>query len=446
MAPIFFFMVLITIPIQWIFAFNCNSVEYETIMDCDQCIKCGGHWCISPGPNESHCSRLSFGETRCTSYNEKEIFQFFPRQQQDGNKTSIIRPVSFEDSIKVSDGERNKEFSTPSKVNIDVTPIDYLGSTPDVKLVKKKCDKDTCTQKLVVSLDSDFCSDTGGPVQHFVVPLKIDDVIHAKGQYSVPCACQCSRNVSVNDAYCNGRGNLSCGVCKCKEDWRGPRCEQKAPYDEREYVEPDTDGSCPVRGDISCRHEMRPDVDCSGNGRCEDCCICDRTQDGWQYFDGNNYCEDICMTTSEILEKDSNLTSVHLITYDEEVSRRRDSKNRSIWVECEETVNDCKWTYLARKNVRNEIAIMISKKSCPNAEAVVGGGMNVTALVVPLVVAAALAMAGVGYYVWQSKGGAPQLNKANYQGLEGPKTRVETNPVYIEPIKSYKNPTYGQQV
>lgn len=102
---------------------------------------------------------------------------------------------------------------------IDVTPTEYSGSAPEVKLKKKNCNTDTCIRKLEIKLDGQFCSDSGGPVQHFVVPLKIENVTYAKAEYVVPCACQCSKNVSVDDPLCNHHGNLTCGVCTCSEDW-----------------------------------------------------------------------------------------------------------------------------------------------------------------------------------------------------------------------------------
>lgn len=80
------------------------------------------------------------------------------------------------------------------------------------------------------------------------------------------CECDCENGgegYEINSAKCNFNGDLSCGICKCKDGFFGKNCEcggGKGLYTINEFA---------------CRYNNATQ-DCSGRGHCE-CneCMCD---------------------------------------------------------------------------------------------------------------------------------------------------------------------------
>ncbi|CAG9784615.1 unnamed protein product [Diatraea saccharalis] len=57
MAGFVIFSVVVASLLEQVFAINCLSISLEKIMNCNDCIRCGGYWCNKPGEkNGEHCS------------------------------------------------------------------------------------------------------------------------------------------------------------------------------------------------------------------------------------------------------------------------------------------------------------------------------------------------------------------------------------------------------
>lgn len=117
-------------------------------------------------------------------------------------------------------------------------------------------------------------------------------------------------------------------------------------------------------------------MECSGNGYCGPCdtCVCYTDREGYQYFDRMNYCADICMIVNTCDECLANSTigpcdscfgdQITLKTqYNASLVNERDELNRTVWVNCNDTINDCLYVYLAKKDIEGNIIVMV-KESC----------------------------------------------------------------------------------
>lgn len=94
-------------------------------------------------------------------------------------------------------------------------------------------------------------------------------------------------------------------------------------------------------------------IQCSQNGRCNECneceCFTDINIEGSQYFDPDNYCEDICTATnrcSDCLKNNEvghcdqcDTAYVYVVNASKSALEERD-QGRKVWVHCNVTV-DC---------------------------------------------------------------------------------------------------------
>lgn len=114
-------------------------------------------------------------------------------------------------------------------------------------------------------------------------------------------------------------------------------------------------------------------MQCSGNGRCNECheceCFTDWDIEGSQYFDPDNYCEDLCSATNkcsdcikanEIGHCDQCDTAfVSIVKANKNTSEERD-QGRKVWVHCNMTV-DCGVVQYAAMQRDGEKHVMILK-------------------------------------------------------------------------------------
>uniref|UniRef100_A0AAQ4QRE0 Integrin beta n=1 Tax=Gasterosteus aculeatus aculeatus TaxID=481459 RepID=A0AAQ4QRE0_GASAC len=104
---------------------------------------------------------------------------------------------------------------------------------------------------------------------------------------STNCECQCSDPGPSGHTHCRGKGNVSCGICSCREGSIGQFCE----CDVGGKDEPALRASCQRHNGTEC--EGRGDCVC---GRCE----CHTTEGG------NSYYGDFCECDDEHCEKFQN--------------------------------------------------------------------------------------------------------------------------------------------
>ncbi|KAM3962754.1 uncharacterized protein ACR2FA_003136 [Aphomia sociella] len=426
--------VFVLFCIQQVFAIDCTK-SMEEIKNCDECIRCGGIWCNKPKVKGNHQCSMTPADNWCPG--QIEQLPTIPERKEDGK---YLKPKYVQGTTKINVHNNIKfEYVTTSDSKANVSIVNSTQNT--VKLYKDipDCVNGQCTTEVQFTVETDFCSLNSGTHEYFEMNFHVDNGTEdAKMSFHVPCACECSKKVERYSENCNGNGDYSCGVCKCHEGWSGEYCDKE---------------ECnSARGDIPCKHPLRSE-ECSGNGKCGNCgCICDRNKEGSQYFDKENYCADLCLITYECdacLDKPAgrcpDCPSLVLKNYNESLMTETDEFHRNVWVKCEETVDDCLIHYAASKNALNDILVM-RINSCDPVAAGVSQGLKVTLPVVLVAAALVCAAAGIAYMMLKNKPGPMPPTSAQYQELDGPKTRVEENPTYKSPTTSYNNPMWGAKV
>ncbi|KAJ0181646.1 hypothetical protein K1T71_002368 [Dendrolimus kikuchii] len=220
-----------------------------------------------------------------------------------------------------------------------------------------KCEKSNCFTIYEAEADKNFCSATSDKNEYVFVKYSFDssDVLV---KYIVPCIQPCRSIIERKSPKCNYKGDFSCGSCNCQNGWTGKYCDKL---------------SCEKRrGDVQCNGYDHTQEECYGNGECSECdtCKCYTDRIGYQYFNEENFCSDICQTTSvcdECLESnipgvcsDCN-TGVIILSYKEERLEQRDSLNRTIWIGCNVTVSECNIQYVAMMADSDNIYAMVVK-------------------------------------------------------------------------------------
>ncbi|XP_022116480.1 integrin beta-6 [Pieris rapae] len=429
------FAVLLLFTCREVFASYRDCSNIVEIRSCDECIRCGGHWCNDP--YEFTRCHLDLADNWCQGMKES-----IPTDNDMAVSGQFFDPKYAVNSVR-SGREHNlaiKYRSSESDPKVEYVVNSTQGS--DVFVTKTTSCKDgSCTTTLDVSPETNFCSIKGSTHEYFNVKLNIQNVSEeAVMKFHVPCACACSSKVELMSPKCNGRGSLSCGVCTCDSGWSGTFCE--TPICEKK------------RGDVPCTDSARSDVECSGNGVCGPCdeCVCFTDRLGSQYFEKDNFCADICMATNDCDDCFHNpmpgrcdFCHFPLIkqNLNQSLLEQKDEFNRNVWITCNDTLDGCHFEYVAMK-ANEETYYMVTKSCDPVEEKQVTGGVNVTLPIVLGIIAVVAAVAATaGYLVWKNRPPALPLNDPMYQNI-GAEDCTGENPLYKPPTSSFKNPTYGK--
>ncbi|KAL4715200.1 hypothetical protein ACJJTC_012247 [Scirpophaga incertulas] len=444
MARFVLFSMLVACSLRDVFTINCQSVGLETVMNCNDCIRCGGYWCNKPQENEPHCASQRT-DNWCSN---DDSLEKLPKIEEESVAGDTITPSRYAVTVNVDHVSPRVPFQynwdSSVRPSVEVSVINTT-QTARVGIVEKetKCKNGQCITHISVKPETDFCLSRGGKYEYVNMKVRIDNLTEESVvKYHVPCACACSDNVEKNSPTCNKRGDFSCGVCSCHRGWSGEHCETK----EKPKCED-------RRGDIQCTNPYKQDVECSGNGYCGPCdtCICYDDREGSQYFQTDNFCTDLCMSIANQCESclydrplgkcpDCNLT---VRNYNESLLSDRDDLNRHVWVKCKEVINDCTVEYAAMKDEYNHMSIMKINSCNSIAEAIGGANVNIMLPTVLGVIALVAAVATVaGYMVWKSKNAPMPLSASQYQELDGPEGSAGMNPLYKSPTSSYNNPMW----
>ncbi|CAG5056539.1 unnamed protein product [Parnassius apollo] len=420
-----FIVCAVLITVKFVFGNDCSSLM--KLESCDECIRCGGQWCNDPDAN-TRCLETP-SDNWCPGYREELIV--IGERKEPGTPD---KPTYMERTVKVGYQNIINYKNIEPKVKIINTTQNHNFYVKTAKFRGKE------NWYVEASPGNEFCSEKSKTLEGVYVEIDVGDVKEIV-QYHVPCACQCSERAEVFSRKCNGRGTYACGVCSCPSGWAGKFCEKK---------------ECKgIRGDLQCSNPARNELECSGNGYCGPCetCECYTDRPGSKYFDKDYYCADICMTTSDCDECLSNPALGHCgechypfikMKYNETLMAERDSMNRSVWVTCNGTVDECHVEYAAMKDENDDVYVMVIKLCDHSTGAAVAGGVNLTIpVVLTVLLVAAAGAATAGYLVWKSRPPPLPLADTQYQNI-GAEDCVGSNPLYIPPTSYYNNPTYGK--
>ncbi|XP_075991988.1 uncharacterized protein LOC142987242 [Anticarsia gemmatalis] len=490
--------VIVLLAVNEVFGNKCWNLKNSNDVSCDDCIRCGGMWCRNR--DEIQCV-MSRDDNWCR--NDQESLKTIAPVDQPGD---LVVPAYAERTLYIN-SDNVLKIKYTARTN-DKAKIETINSTQPGKITFKdqpaKCSGHDCVMILTATPRTDFCSSTGSDEEYVFVKITVgglDESVMVK--YHVPCACGCSKTVEQNSESCNQHGNKTCGVCACNAGWTGADCskpiggftkggsvkggvkgqtvirhETFETGSTRPYyastrpnipvsipdvaVNTTTNTKAPVcsnRGDIpSCRSPIN-DLKCAGNGYCNECdeCICYQDREGYQYFDPKEYCADLCMIVESYCDScllNSTMGMCDECSMDNKVMYRqkynaslleeRDSENRKMWVKCNETINECLITYVAKMDESGNITLMVVE-SCEDAitDAVVAGPKVPIILGVLGILAAVAAVAGV--LIWKHMNALPPvpLNDPGYQNIDA-EDCIGENPLYKPPTSSFKNPTYGK--
>ncbi|KAL0848940.1 hypothetical protein ABMA28_013334 [Loxostege sticticalis] len=443
MAGFVFFSVLVACSMHHVFAIDCSSVNLEEVMSCDDCIRCGGYWCNKPREKDDVRCSSTLNDNWCPGHIEE--LPVIPEETLEG---TAINPSYKAITVKVNKPSSRIPFRydwpSNSHPKVDITVINSTQSK-NIEVVERNtdCNNGKCISLVSVKTDADFCSASSGKYEFLNVKVQVENVTEeARLKYHVPCACKCSDKVERNSEICGGKGDYSCGACKCHKGWTGKYCQTPPVCDKR-------------RGDVQCTN-LYTDVECSGNGYCGPCdsCICYDKGEGSQYFQEIDACADLCMIInfncelclhdkpeglcSECTEYD---LSIH--KYNKTLAAEVDEQDRKVWVQCQDTFEGCSIKYLAMRDSTEALHVMKINSCNGIQDSIVAGNVNITlptVLGVIAIIAAATAVAG--YMVWKAKNAPMPLAASHYQELEGPENSAGINPLYKAPTSSYNNPLW----
>ncbi|CAH2233545.1 jg13179 [Pararge aegeria aegeria] len=430
------FTVVILVLIQQVIATYRECAEFQNLKNCNDCIRCGGHWCNDPNEVQ-RCSRDT-PDTWCQGNREKLLTSTKVEEQG-----ILLSPKYILQTLEVGN-RASLNFTFPSKTSEQ--KVEYVVNSTqnsDFQVTKQTyCQGETCTTTIEAAPETTFCGADGKTYEFFNVKVSVGGIEDSSViKFHVPCACGCSDAVEAQSPRCNRRGSFSCGVCTCHAGWIGTFCEQ--PICEKK------------RGDVPCTDSARSNTECSGNGVCGPCdqCECFTDKEGSRYFDQDNYCADICMTTNYC---DQCLASplpgqcqdchfpLYRLPYNQTLMTYKDDFNRKLWIKCNSTINDCNIEYAAMRDNNGETFYMIMSSCDPVAGEQVVGGVSVTLPVVLGVIAMlAVAAATAGYVIWKNRTPPMPLTDPMYQNIDAEDCTGE-NPLYKPPTSSFKNPTYGK--
>uniref|UniRef100_A0A8C8HTZ6 Integrin beta n=1 Tax=Oncorhynchus tshawytscha TaxID=74940 RepID=A0A8C8HTZ6_ONCTS len=103
-----------------------------------------------------------------------------------------------------------------------------------------------------VTVTADECMQS--EISFLIGPLGMKDKL--KVSLSTLCKCECNDPVTVDSPYCNGKGQVNCGMCSCKAGFVGQKCEcsigEKDESSLRAACRKDNGTECEGRGDCVC--------------------------------------------------------------------------------------------------------------------------------------------------------------------------------------------------
>uniref|UniRef100_A0A8C7G6P1 Integrin beta n=1 Tax=Oncorhynchus kisutch TaxID=8019 RepID=A0A8C7G6P1_ONCKI len=103
-----------------------------------------------------------------------------------------------------------------------------------------------------VTVTADECMQS--EISFLIGPLGMKDKL--KVSLSTLCKCECDDPVTVDSPYCNGKGQVNCGMCSCKAGFVGQKCEcsigEKDESSLRAACRKDNGTECEGRGDCVC--------------------------------------------------------------------------------------------------------------------------------------------------------------------------------------------------
>ncbi|XP_036814835.1 integrin beta-2 isoform X1 [Oncorhynchus mykiss] len=103
-----------------------------------------------------------------------------------------------------------------------------------------------------VTVTADECMQS--EISFLIGPLGMKDKL--KVSLSTLCKCECENPVTVDSQYCNGKGQVNCGMCSCKAGFVGQKCEcsigEKDESSLRAACRKDNGTECEGRGDCVC--------------------------------------------------------------------------------------------------------------------------------------------------------------------------------------------------
>uniref|UniRef100_A0A8C8HU54 Integrin beta n=1 Tax=Oncorhynchus tshawytscha TaxID=74940 RepID=A0A8C8HU54_ONCTS len=135
----------------------------------------------------------------------------------------------------------------PDNVRVTYTPLCPEGGPSG--------DKGVCNNVGVsfnVTVTADECMQS--EISFLIGPLGMKDKL--KVSLSTLCKCECNDPVTVDSPYCNGKGQVNCGMCSCKAGFVGQKCEcsigEKDESSLRAACRKDNGTECEGRGDCVC--------------------------------------------------------------------------------------------------------------------------------------------------------------------------------------------------
>ncbi|CAG9121424.1 unnamed protein product [Plutella xylostella] len=432
MARVLLFAVVL-LSVHQVFGRDCSNVN--SIVNCNECIRCGGYWCNKPEPGTPHCSLQA--DSWCPR--DLETLDSVPDLTVPG---TILSAVSFETNARV--GATNRKLvhyssSLEQKANI---VIKNTTQNQDITLqTSTQCDENNCTVSIDVTPGKDFCTSNAGSAEYINARITFESIEEAvELKYHVPCACECSKKLpELSATICNSHGDYSCGACSCYKDWKGEFCEESdCGHD---------------RGDVSCMSPIN-NLDCSGNGYCGgpcQTCQCYTDRPGSQYFERENNCVDLCQHINSYCdsclqfpseERCQDCQDLLFTPFNATALKSKDSQFRDVWVRCNETVGGCYKEYSAMRDASGDIVVMITA-SCDGivAGAIVGTFRITIPVILGIIGFVAATAAAAGYLAYRARAPPLPLMDPQYTNI-GAEDCTGVNPLYKPPTSSFINPTY----
>ncbi|KAJ8729625.1 hypothetical protein PYW08_001206 [Mythimna loreyi] len=430
------FSVIVLVSMQKVFGDGCQINQNIEDYTCDECFRCGYSWCRKPEPGSPHCP-VSKSDGWCSNDEELPVIKE-EKERFDSNSFYYERMLRIGQASKIEIHYTANGKNKPDIMIVNSTQTFDI----DLKQYGHKCTNNKCMAIIAAMATSRFCNASGGVTESVEVKVSMGPKEEAHIKYYVACACECSLRVEPRSPTCNKNGNLTCGACSCEPGWQGQYCEK-----------PICDTS---RGDISQCSQSSSDEDCSFNGYCGPCetCICYTDREGSQYFDETNNCKGLCSATVELEDYLINNTigeysfenrRMTIQRYNKSLISERDDRNRTVWVKCNETIDDCGLLEFYAKRDKNDMIYVMMLNHCNEiTPAAIVADTKVPIILGVLGILAAVAAVG-GVLLWKHMNTVPPvpLNDPQYQNIDAEDCTGE-NPLYKPPTSSFKNPTYGK--
>lgn len=409
-----------------------NSTENVKVTYYSRCLNTGG-----PLQKTNICNNLKTGTT-VEFFITVEVTSC-PTNPKDRKQVFVISPLGLNETLTVDlemicecDCEQTKETNSGVCTNVGTyvcgicdCPSDKIGEYCECDQNAPGTDND---QSLCMMRNSSvICSGRGSCACGKCSCYPGGNNQRIYGPY-----CECD-NFSCNkyqDLPCGGpgRGTCDCGVCKCNSKWTGPACEC-----------PSTQTSC-----------VGPNgAVCSGNGICKcGSCQCPSTF-------GGSFCEQSLTPGGKCMEyrwcaecrgfhrDDWQSICGECSRYSVEVVPDLDAENISslIGYKCSfENSDGCNFFFMFYQTDNQTHLIVQEQIECPEP-------VNVP-LVVGSVIGAIVAIGLLTLLIWKLL--TTLHDKREYAKFQDELLRAKwskgENPLFVEPVNSFSNPTFGKRL